>query len=757
MTPPTNHPLADNVRATYDLGWSFTALDGKRPILKNWTTLPRATLAQCLEWIEQGYNLGLRTGEASGVVVIDVDEGGDHDSLNLLPTIAAYTGGDGLHLLYACSKPLGNSAGKLGPHIDVKADGGQIVFAGSIHPETGKPYGWCNNYAPWEIGLTELQQEIYALVAEPKPAPASKPKPRRQTTGYINAALKTEVHAVTSAPEGTRNSQLNESAFNLGQLVGGSELDRATVEVELLSAAVSTGLPTAEAVKTIASGIEAGIKQPRGVPERATTRGQPSRSLDGGAGEVRREDSAAVVPAESRPFPVDVLPEAMREFVTEGAKALGCDPTYVALPLLSALAAAVGNTRRIRLKRTWSEPCVVWTAVIGPSGTLKTPAMNLALGCIKQRHAEGLKRYEEAVKEYELACVKYEADLSDWKKKRERDRGPPQKPGEPVAERCVCSDTTVEALAAILAGCPRGLLLARDELAGWVQSFDAYRDGRGGDAAHWVSMWQAGDVTVDRKSGGRKPIYVPRAAVSVTGSIQPDVLVKVLGRKHFENGLAARLLMSMPARRRKKWTDAVVSQETQERMQAVFDGLFSLEFDIAPDGECVPKDLRLTESARAVWQEFYNGHAGKLDEVQEGDLAAALSKLEAYAARFALLIHLVREASGEDVDKDAVDVASVRAGVALVDWFAHEEERIYSVLNESEAERERRGVVEYIRKQGGRVSARELMRCGPRFKTTDEAREALDNLAEDGLGEWMTLEPGKDGGRPQEVFRLHDT
>ena len=91
---------------------------------------------------------------------------------------------------------------------------------------------------------------------------------------------------------------------------------------------------------------------------------------------------APAVPAFA-PFPEDALPEPIRGFVTEAAKAIGCDPSYVALPLLSGLASAIGNTHRIALKRRWTEPAIVWTAIVGESGTQKTPAFGLAMMAIR--------------------------------------------------------------------------------------------------------------------------------------------------------------------------------------------------------------------------------------------------------------------------------------------------------------------------------------------------------------------------------------
>jgi len=38
------------------------------------------------------------------------------------------------------------------------------------------------------------------------------------------------------------------------------------------------------------------------------------------------------------PFPVEVLPVPIRSFVAKGAQAIGCGPSYIALPILSALA-----------------------------------------------------------------------------------------------------------------------------------------------------------------------------------------------------------------------------------------------------------------------------------------------------------------------------------------------------------------------------------------------------------------------------------
>ena len=76
------------------------------------------------------------------------------------------------------------------------------------------------------------------------------------------------------------------------------------------------------------------------------------RGITASAG--RYPPGSVAVASDWRPFPVYVLPEPVRSFVVEGAEAMGCDPAYIALPVLACTAAAIGTTRRVH-KRAWAE------------------------------------------------------------------------------------------------------------------------------------------------------------------------------------------------------------------------------------------------------------------------------------------------------------------------------------------------------------------------------------------------------------------
>ncbi|MDP9411665.1 MAG: DUF3987 domain-containing protein, partial [Actinomycetota bacterium] len=210
------------------------------------------------------------------------------------------------------------------------------------------------------------------------------------------------------------------------------------------------------------------------------------------------------------PFPVDVLPDAIRRYVSEAAAAIGVPPELVTVPLLACAAACIGRTRRIVLKDGFEQRPILWAAVVGRPGTAKSPALTAAQKLIDALQAEAHERYE-------LAMSDYERELEEWK--RAEAKGP--KPVKPILQHFYTTDATKEALAAITRYAP-GVVVVRDELSAWVRGFDAYRKGKGGDRQDFLSLWAGAGLKVDRKLG--EPLYVPEPTVSVVGGIQPDLL-----------------------------------------------------------------------------------------------------------------------------------------------------------------------------------------------------------------------------------------
>jgi hypothetical protein len=274
-------PFEDRLREAeraIERGWCLILVKGKVPIHKGWQRRKPAELEEVRKWLEKGYGLGMRTGKHSGVVVVDDDsvDGSAAASLGLPETVTVITGSGKRHFYFrAPGDRVGNSVKKVAPGVDIRGDGGQVVFVGSTHPDTGEPYRWAPGLSPDEVDLAELPEEIYKArprstkhslrllsATQGEDAPESFGDDPR-IRAYVSAAFENELDRVYASEEGKRNNELNRSAFSMGQLVGATALDRIRVVEALLAAAATVGLPEDEARRTIESGLSKGEAKPR--------------------------------------------------------------------------------------------------------------------------------------------------------------------------------------------------------------------------------------------------------------------------------------------------------------------------------------------------------------------------------------------------------------------------------------------------------------------------------------------------------------
>ena len=456
------------------------------------------------------------------------------------------------------------------------------------------------------------------------------------------------------------------------------------------------------------------------------------------------------------PMPLQYFPPVMRDYVNSVSQSVGCDPSFVALPLLAVCAGVIGNARRLLVKRGWFVPPIIWSALIGESGTQKSPPLRAVIRPLKTRQQRQIEEYGRDVADYKSAVAEYKLAIKSYKQTGEGT--PPAEPRSPICSRCLVSDTTIEGLVPILSDNWRGVVLQRDELVGWIGGFDKYSKAGAAstDAAHWLSIYNADSIVVDRKTGEPRTLFVPDPSVTVVGTIQPGVLNRVLSEEHRENGLAARLLMVYPPRRVKRWTDAEIPESQETALENLIDGLSALSPDIDSQGDDKPGIVFLTDTARSAFIDYYN-QTGEEQSGMSGDLAAAWSKLEETAARIALVFHCVRQVTTGDVDAWTCDSDSMQAAIALTEWFKNETQRIQTLLSESSDDRELRQLAEWIHSRGGAVRARDLAR-GRRDTPSAEAAELkLLSLVNAGFGEWRPINSTTVGGRPTREFVLRSS
>lgn len=134
----------------------------KHPRVKDWPAQASGDLDVITGWLRRwpGCNLGIATGSASGVVVVDVDpKNGGHETLRRLMeengrfpvTPAQRTPSGGWHFVFrAPGFPVSNAP--LAPGVDIRGDGGQIVAAPSRTPAGA--YSWLRS--PGDTPLADL-------------------------------------------------------------------------------------------------------------------------------------------------------------------------------------------------------------------------------------------------------------------------------------------------------------------------------------------------------------------------------------------------------------------------------------------------------------------------------------------------------------------------------------------------------------------------------------------------------------------------
>lgn len=752
--------------------------------LKDATTDPATIDAWWQRWPDA--NIAIRTGapppeiEGVGVWVLDIDprHGGDKSLAELIEkhgplpkTVEAMTGGGGIHYVFAMppNAEIRNKTNLI-PGVDVRGAGGYIVVAPSVH-SSGNTYAWKDGCSPRDIAAAEAPKWLLSLASKPAeveqdeivPAPpgvvarlqekwnaSQKSQPPEDS---VLEAARRFIAKCDRVAEGQRNSAAFRIAGHLHAFTHeqtGSTLTEPEA-LELIRGWNQGNTPPladeelSKAVKSAFAG-NGTPRTPHVVKAKAPSphsAAQPSRS------------SAL----SWKPFPLEVLPAPLKTFITSGGEAIGCDPSYVALPVLAVVASLIGNKRRVALKQSWSELAVLWVAIIGDSGTMKTPAFKLAMKALRDLQSSAMARYEERLAVYEADLQQYEKAFGEWKRSRKSSSEPPPKPQPPDAERFIVADLTVEAVAPILKANPNGVLLARDEISGWFGSFDRYSaSGKGGgDSAHWLSTFNGESMLVDRKTGPTKVINVPSAVVSVCGGVQPGILRRLLSEEHKESGLAARLLFAHPPRKPKRWTEADLSEDVERSWADLLVRLIELNPNYDANGQPVPVLLPLTGEGKAAWIDFYNEHANEHADLT-GELSAAWSKLEGYAARFALIIHVIRQVTADPTleHPGSIDEVSVAAGVTLSRWFGHEAKRVYAMLGEPEELRHHRRLVELIERKGGEVTVREWQRSRPNGSSEDAEAE-LDELVKAGLGRWDLSPSPSGGGHQVRRFRLTDS
>ncbi len=441
-------------------------------------------------------------------------------------------------------------------------------------------------------------------------------------------------------------------------------------------------------------------------------------------------------PAES--FPLDALSLPASHLAEAAAKSIGCPVDFPAVAILAAASGIIGRSASLFIKSGYFASASLYVALVGGPSSGKSPALRAALSPVL---SIGNNLHDE-----------WRPKMDAWKAAKPGERGE-----EPALQRLISTDPTTEALGPILAKNPRGLIVAPDEMTRWVMSMDQYKNGKGGDRPFYLLTWNGEPIFIDRAKHMREPIVVPHPYLTVMGGLTPDMLSTLPEGQGRDDGFIARLLFAYPERVTRHYAEDGVPDDVATEWERVATALWSLEMREV-GGKPTPRVVKMDHEAGEQWRAWCQAHYAEQEADDFRDsLEGPWGKLEAYAGRLALILHLMTLMSDptRSLSDDPPDLPkrTIETAFRLVAYFKAHALRVYAAMGgkSDSGGDDVRSLVRWIRRNNlAEFAERDITRNMRRFRDDPAALE-------DALG-WMAChnivrprerpEASPKGGRP---------
>jgi hypothetical protein len=377
------------------------------------------------------------------------------------------------------------------------------------------------------------------------------------------------------------------------------------------------------------------------------------------------------------PFPVDVLPDGLKEFVESAAKTVFFPPEYLAVPCLTIAGAGIGRSLAIRINASWIEHACLFTLIVGNPGTGKSAAIvKLSPGPIVQVARELRSDYRIKRMEWEAAKRAFLTENKGSKLGIGFDEIAPR------PRRIDVEDITRERLAEALSENPRGMVMIHDELSDWLDGMNQYKSGGGNDRNIFLKIWSGSRITIDRKSQeDGMPIIVPSPFLAISGGIQPDILPK-LSNDGMKDGFIDRFLFSYPDEREMGWSWDSIPTPAIEGWNVAFRRLWERKPNFAIDDD--PVIVPFANKAMQRYAAWFEQECRECyDDEFELHFRGPWVKYRAYAARLALILEQLHWAYDPKSNGKLrpVGLEALEGALALIEYFKSHYRRVHAKIH----------------------------------------------------------------------------
>lgn len=469
-------------------------------------------------------------------------------------------------------------------------------------------------------------------------------------------------------------------------------------------------------------------------------------------------DMSLLSPPQTTPpsFPIEAFGE-WADWIREAAEGKGAPPDYIAATLMTVVSSFIGNTRVISPWDDWTEPPMLWVAIVGSPSAGKSPAMDAVLSAVDQLEKQDEPDFEAAMEAYRKKEMIASVAKAAWKKLAQNaiateEAMPPfppeaEEPDKPTPPRYRIADVTTEKLVEILSLQDRGVLMVRDELSGWLASHERYNNS-GGRSFYLEGF--GGRRFRSERVRHETPQVVRRLSISILGSIQPDKLFSRFLASD-DDGLVARFMYAWPD------SSPIIRPEgaiDHTRLVRALRKVLDLDFGADLEGNPLPKKIGLTDSALEAFQEIRE-HCRRLEDDSQGMLTSVIGKFPGAVLRVAAaLVHLDWSTTDEEppsmIDLELIE----RARTLTFGYFLPMAKRCFGDAATAPEVRSAFNLARWVH-EGDQTefTVREVQRkklFG--LDTAEKIRGALDVLTDAG---WVRYNPEESGGRPRQLYRVN--
>ncbi|SEA41442.1 Protein of unknown function [Arachidicoccus rhizosphaerae] len=365
------------------------------------------------------------------------------------------------------------------------------------------------------------------------------------------------------------------------------------------------------------------------------------------------------------PFPEEIFPKEIRDIVDDYAKALNISKDYAYGVILFAFSAAIGTGYILRVKKGWEEMGNLFISLVGKPGINKSSPISIFTKVLEAIDTMLNEDYQAKMKEF---------------RERKASKDDTIHLEEPIRRQIVIKDTTQEALLQALYHNPNGLAGIYDELGSFLKSFNKYRPGGGGDEELMLSIFSGKSIYINRKNV--EPVLIPNPFFNLIGSIQPQVLINLMGNNRVDNGLTHRFLFIYPPEiKREDLSDEDVSSESEELYDLLIKSIIKPKEILL--GNHQTRKIGLSKGAMEVYKGFRRRINGIMNNEKSEAICGIYAKLDTYFFRLSLVIHIIRVTCMENECLNLLEVSSCSASRAekLIDYFEYMALRVFKLLD----------------------------------------------------------------------------